>query len=109
MIQGLYTEITKLVKVIAQRLANRSFFTIGYNESGRRIDITYLQGSLARIHLGTNAVVPGFEEEIRDMRPEGKRRITIPPEPGPSVGPSTFSNAKQLEVFDIELLGIQRP
>ncbi|XWS77307.1 hypothetical protein CRYUN_Cryun01aG0250000 [Craigia yunnanensis] len=36
-----------------------TFHYIGYNESGRRIDSTYLQGSPARIRLGTNAVVPG--------------------------------------------------
>ncbi|KAE8720745.1 Peptidyl-prolyl cis-trans isomerase FKBP20-2 [Hibiscus syriacus] len=84
-----------------------TFHYIGYNESGRRIDSTYIQGAPARIRVGTNAVVPGFEEGIRDMRPGGKRRIIIPPELGPPVGPSTFFSSKQFEVFDIELLGIQ--
>ncbi|GMJ01200.1 hypothetical protein like AT3G60370 [Hibiscus trionum] len=84
-----------------------TFNYIGYNESGRRIDSTYIQGAPARIRMGTNAVVPGFEEGIRDMRPGGKRRIIIPPELGPPVGPSTFFSSKQFEVFDIELLGIQ--
>ncbi|KAK8496446.1 hypothetical protein V6N12_066258 [Hibiscus sabdariffa] len=84
-----------------------TFHYIGYNESGRRIDSTYIQGAPARIRMGTNAVVPGFEEGIRDMRPGGKRRIIIPPELGPPVGPSTFFSSKQFEVFDIELLGIQ--
>ncbi|KAE8666977.1 Peptidyl-prolyl cis-trans isomerase FKBP20-2 [Hibiscus syriacus] len=84
-----------------------TFHYIGYNESGRRIDSTYIQGDPARIRVGTNAVVPGFEEGIRDMRPGGKRRIIIPPELGPPVGPSTFFSSKQFEVFDIELLGIQ--
>lgn len=83
------------------------FHYIGYNESGRRIDSTYLQGSPARIRMGTNALVPGFEEGIRDMRPGGKRRIIIPPELGPPVGPSTFFSAKQFEVFDVELLSVQ--
>ncbi|XP_020519226.1 peptidyl-prolyl cis-trans isomerase FKBP20-2, chloroplastic isoform X2 [Amborella trichopoda] len=84
-----------------------TFHYTGYNESGRRIDSTYLQGSPARIRLGTNALVPGFEEGIQDMRPGGKRRIIIPPELGPPVGPSTFFSAKQFEVFDVELLSIQ--
>ena len=57
--------------------------------------------------MGTNALVPGFEEGIRDMRPGGRRRIIIPPELGPPVGPSTFFSSKQFEVFDVELLGIQ--
>ncbi|KAM7508837.1 hypothetical protein LguiA_019290 [Lonicera macranthoides] len=83
------------------------FHYVGYNESGRRIDSTYLQGTPARIRMGTNGLVPGFEEGIRDMKPGGKRRIIIPPELGPPVGPSTFFSSKQFEVFDVELLSIQ--
>ncbi|KAK9911032.1 hypothetical protein M0R45_034958 [Rubus argutus] len=83
------------------------FHYVGYNESGRRIDSSYNQGSPARIRMGTNALVPGFEEGIRDMKPGGKRRIIIPPELGPPVGPSTFFSSKQFEVFDVELLSIQ--
>ncbi|PKI45079.1 hypothetical protein CRG98_034541 [Punica granatum] len=84
-----------------------TFHYVGYNESGRRIDSTYLQGAPAKIRMGTNALVPGFEEGIRDMRPGGKRRIIIPPELGPPVGPSTFFSSKQFEVFDVELVSIQ--
>ncbi|KAG5524608.1 hypothetical protein RHGRI_031322 [Rhododendron griersonianum] len=84
-----------------------TFHYVGYNESGRRIDSTYLQGSPAKIRMGTKGLVPGFEEGILDMRPGGKRRIIIPPELGPPVGPSTFFSAKQFEVFDVELLSIQ--
>ncbi|XP_072959564.1 peptidyl-prolyl cis-trans isomerase FKBP20-2, chloroplastic [Typha angustifolia] len=83
------------------------FHYVGYNESGRRIDSTYLQGAPAKIRLGNKSLVPGFEEGIRDMKPGGKRRIIIPPELGPPVGPSTFFSAKQFEVFDIELLEVQ--
>ncbi|KAK6777539.1 hypothetical protein RDI58_024256 [Solanum bulbocastanum] len=84
-----------------------TFHYIGYNESGRRIDNTYIQGSPAKIRMGTKALVPGFEEGIRDMRPGGKRRIIIPPELGPPAGPSTFFSSKQFEVFDVELLDVQ--
>ncbi|KAI3978427.1 hypothetical protein MKX01_013225 [Papaver californicum] len=84
-----------------------TFHYIGYNESGRRIDSTYLQGAPAKIRVGTNALVPGFEQGIKDMRPGGKRRVIIPPDLGPPVGPSTFFSAKQFEVFDVELLSIQ--
>ncbi|KAI4338727.1 hypothetical protein MLD38_023749 [Melastoma candidum] len=83
------------------------FHYIGYNESGRRIDSTYMQGSPAKVRMGTNTLIPGFEEGIRDMKPGGKRRIVIPPELGPPVGPSTFFSSKQFEVFDVELLDIQ--
>ncbi|CAH1412194.1 unnamed protein product [Lactuca virosa] len=84
-----------------------TFHYIGYNESGRRIDSSYQQGTPAKIRMGTNALVPGFEEGIKDMKPGGKRRIIIPPELGPPVGPSTFFSAKQFEVFDVELLGVK--
>ncbi|PKU60901.1 peptidyl-prolyl cis-trans isomerase FKBP20-2, chloroplastic isoform X1 [Dendrobium catenatum] len=84
-----------------------TFHYIGYNESGRRIDSTYSQGSPAKIRLGNNALVPGFEEGIHDMKPGGKRRIIIPPELGPPVGPSTFFSSKQYEVFDVELLNVK--
>ncbi|CAA6656409.1 unnamed protein product [Spirodela intermedia] len=84
-----------------------TFHYVGYNESGRRIDSTYAQGSPAKIRMGTKVLVPGFEEGIRDMRPGGKRRIIIPPELGPPVGPSTFFSSKQFEVFDVELLGVK--
>nr|GEW42359.1 peptidyl-prolyl cis-trans isomerase FKBP20-2, chloroplastic [Tanacetum cinerariifolium] len=84
-----------------------TFHYIGYNESGRRIDSSYQQGTPGKIRMGTNALVPGFEEGIKDMKPGGKRRIIIPPELGPPVGPSTFFSAKQFEVFDVELLGVK--
>ncbi|XP_071936125.1 peptidyl-prolyl cis-trans isomerase FKBP20-2, chloroplastic isoform X4 [Coffea arabica] len=84
-----------------------TFHYVGYNESGRRIDSSYVQGTPAKIRMGTNALVPGFEEGIRDMKPGGKRRIVIPPELGPPVGPSTFFSSKQFEVFDVELVSIQ--
>lgn len=49
----------------------------------------------------------GFELGLKGMRPGGQRRIVVPPELGPPVGPSTFFSAKQCEVFDVELYGIK--
>lgn len=83
------------------------FHYIGYNENGRRIDSSYQQGEPARTRLGIKGMIPGFEEGIRTMKPGGKRRIVIPPELGPPVGPSTFFSAKQFEVFDVELLEVK--
>ena len=41
------------------------------------------------------------------MRVGGRRRLVVPPELGPPVGPSTFFSAKQCEVFDVELLNVR--
>lgn len=41
------------------------------------------------------------------MKVGGKRRIVVPPELGPPVGPATFFSAKQFEVFDVELRGLR--
>lgn len=49
-------------------------------------------------------MIPGFEEALKSMKPGGRRRVIVPPELGPPVGPSTFFSAKQFEVFDVELL-----
>uniref|UniRef100_A0A0A9DN41 Rotamase n=1 Tax=Arundo donax TaxID=35708 RepID=A0A0A9DN41_ARUDO len=35
------------------------FHYVGYNEAGRRIDSTYIQGSPAKIRLGNKTLVPG--------------------------------------------------
>jgi len=57
--------------------------------------------------MGINGLVPGIEEGIQTMKPGGKRRIIVPPELGPPVGPSTFFSSKQFEVFDVELVSVQ--
>ena len=49
----------------------------------------------------------GFELGIKTMQVGGKRRLVVPPELGPPVGPSTFFSAKQCEVFDVELVGVR--
>ncbi|KAJ8450075.1 hypothetical protein Cgig2_033269 [Carnegiea gigantea] len=40
------------------------FHYVGYNESGRRIDSTYLQGAPAKIRMGTNSLVPGEKQRL---------------------------------------------
>lgn len=44
-----------------------TFHYVGYNESGRRIDSSYMQGSPARIRMGTKALVPGKYEKYWSM------------------------------------------
>ena len=84
-----------------------TFNYIAYNESGSTIDSTYRKGVPANTRLGINGMIPGFEIGLKGMQVGGKRRVVVPPELGPPVGPATFFSAKQWEVFDIELLGIK--
>eukprot|EP00887_Chlorella_sp_A99_P001958 scaffold18.g1958.t1 len=87
--------------VAFQRLAERAV------PGPLRADSSYRKGEAARTRLGIQGLIPGFELGVRSMRPGGKRRIVVPPELGPPVGPSTFFSAKQFEVFDIELRAVK--
>ena len=69
--------------------------------------LSALQGRPAETRLGINGLIPGFEAGLKTMRVGGRRRLIVPPELGPPVGPSTFFSAKQFEVFDIELISIK--
>lgn len=80
-----------------------TFDYTAYNESASVIDSSYRKGQPASTRLGIAGMIPGFELGIKSMKPGGKRRIIVPPELGPPVGPSTFFSAKQFEVFDVEL------
>ncbi|KAK9843584.1 hypothetical protein WJX84_004988, partial [Apatococcus fuscideae] len=78
-----------------------------YNENGGKIDSSYNKGKPAQTRLGTKGLIPGFEQGIKEMKIGGRRRLVVPPELGPPVGPSTFFSAKQCEVFDVELLDVK--
>ncbi|PRW56838.1 Peptidyl-prolyl cis-trans isomerase FKBP20- chloroplastic [Chlorella sorokiniana] len=78
-----------------------------YNESAATIDSSYRKGQPAQTQLGIQGLIPGFELGIKSMKPGGKRRIVVPPELGPPVGPATFFSAKQYEVFDVELRSVK--
>jgi len=84
-----------------------TFDYIAYNENGGTIDSTYRKNAPASTRLGINGMIPGFEEGLKGMREGGKRRVVVPPELGPPVGPATFFSSKQWEVFDIELIKIK--
>jgi FKBP-type peptidyl-prolyl cis-trans isomerase len=78
-----------------------------YNESGGTIDSSFRQGRPASTRLGIGGMIPGFELGLAGMRVGGRRRIIVPPELGPPVGPSTFFSARQFEVFDVTMLSIK--
>ena len=96
------------------------FHYTAYNESGGRIDSSFKQGKPSVVRLGINGLIPGaqlvqcgssawqcadvkracagFEAGLKSMRVGGRRRLLVPPDLGPPVGPSTFFSAKQCEV-----------
>ena len=84
-----------------------TFNYVAYNENGGTIDSTYRKGVPASTRLGINGMIPGFEEALKGMRAGGSRRVVVPPELGPPVGPATFFSSKQWEVFDIELIKVK--
>ena len=84
-----------------------TFHYTAYNEEGAFIDSSYKQRRPAQTRLGIQGMIPGFELALRDMKPGSRRRVIVPPDLGPPVGPSTFFSAKQYEVFDVELLDVK--
>ena len=84
-----------------------TFNYVAYNENGGTIDSTYRKGVPASTRLGINGMIPGFEEALKGMKAGGSRRVVVPPELGPPVGPATFFSSKQWEVFDIELIKVK--
>ncbi|GBG88590.1 hypothetical protein CBR_g48120 [Chara braunii] len=82
------------------------FHYTAYNELGKRVDTSYRQGKPTEVRMGNNVMIPGFELGLKTMHVGGRRRLVVPPELGPPVGPGTFFSAKQFEVFDVELLAV---
>ena len=77
----------------------------GTDSKGAKVDSSRDRGSPYTFRLGTNAVIPGFEQTINSMLIGGKRRSIVPPSlaygatgNGSSVPPNTWL------VFEIELL-----
>ena len=75
-----------------------TFNYTAYNESGGTIDSTYRKNVPASTRLGIKGMIPGFEEGLKGMKEGGRRRVVVPPELGPPIGPATFFSSKQWEV-----------
>lgn len=76
----------------------------GPDTKGAAIESSRNAGQPFSFRLGTNAVIPGFEQGVTGMRVGGVRRVTIPP----SLGYGAVANgpipANSWLVFEIELL-----
>ena len=77
----------------------------GTDSKGRRVQSSTDSGNPFAFRLGTNAVIPGFEQGVIGMRVGGKRRLIVPPGLAyGSAGAGSIPGNSWL-VFEIDLLG----
>ena len=78
----------------------------GADSKGRRVQSSTDSGNPFAFRLGTNAVIPGFEQGVIGMRAVGKRRLIIPPSLAyGSAGAGSIPGNSWL-VFEIDLLSL---
>ncbi len=81
----------------------------GWLQDGRVINST-IGGDPIEFEVGGNAVIAGFDEGVRGMKPGGKRRLVIPPQ----IGYGSEGNAQlgvpsgATLIYDIQLVDVQR-
>jgi FKBP-type peptidyl-prolyl cis-trans isomerase FkpA len=82
--------------------------TVTVNYTGSFLDGRVFDSGTFPFRLGTNAVIPGFEQAVIGMRVGGRRRATIPPHLAyGSQGQGTIPPNATLR-FEIELVSITR-
>ena len=78
----------------------------GTDSKGRRVQSSTDSGNPFTFRLGTNAVIPGFEQGVIGMRAGGKRRLIVPPSLAyGSAGAGSIPGNSWL-VFEIDLLSL---
>ncbi|HEY8551396.1 MAG TPA: FKBP-type peptidyl-prolyl cis-trans isomerase [Vicinamibacterales bacterium] len=78
----------------------------GTDTKGLRIDASRDHGGSYSFRLGTNAVIPGFEQGLNGMRVGGVRRVTVPPSLAYGSQGSGNVPPNSWLVFEIELLDV---
>jgi len=84
--------------------------TVDVNYSGYLLNGTQFDTScptdapVFRVTLGASQVIPGFDLGIRGMRPDGVRRIIVPPALGYGNVPNGPIPANSTLVFDLQLV-----
>jgi FKBP-type peptidyl-prolyl cis-trans isomerase len=80
---------------------------VGPDGKGRLVDSSRSRGQTYAFRLGTNSVIPGFEQGVTGMRVGGMRRVTVPPTLGyGSAGSLPNIPGNAWLVFELELLDV---
>ncbi len=76
-------------------------------KDGVQVDDSHARGKPAEFVVGQGMVVPGLEQGVVGMRPNGMRRITVPPSLayGQRAGGPTIPSGSTL-IFEVELIAV---
>ena len=78
--------------------------TVGY--TGYLSDGTVFDDGTFTFTLGANEVIPGFEDGVTGMRPDGVRRMIIPPELAYGTQSVGAIPGGSILIFDVELVAV---
>ena len=86
--------------------------TVTVNYTGWLTDGTKFDSSLDRhepfsFKLGDGRVIPGWEKGVLGMKVGGKRKLTIPPEPGYGAAGAGPIPPNATLIFEVELLDVK--
>jgi FKBP-type peptidyl-prolyl cis-trans isomerase len=82
------------------------FSTTGADNKGTLLDTSVGRAPFS-FTLGTNAVIPGFEQGVTGMKVGGVRRLVIPPALGYGAAGTSGVPPNSNLVFEVELLSVQ--
>jgi FKBP-type peptidyl-prolyl cis-trans isomerase len=79
--------------------------TVGY--TGYLSDATVFDDGTFTFTLGASEVIPGFEDGVTGMRPDGVRRMIIPPELAYGTQAVGTIPPGSILIFDVEVVAVQ--
>jgi peptidylprolyl isomerase len=79
----------------------------GYLTNGTEFDSSYNSGKAFTFTEGGGNVIPGWEEGIYGMKPNGQRRIIVPPSQGYGSTVHGPIPANSLLIFDVLVVSVQ--